>query len=446
MVDPGYSDEPEPQSPVRTLSPWRGANLSSTSPLRLGIVGCGRILPAHLHGLKALAESGAAHIVVTALSARRREDAEMFRQRGVGPPPRPPVTDMAGDPLAAPHLYVSDFQPDPLPTIYTDYRDLLAADDVDAVLCLTSLDTHHTIALEAAKAGKHVLVEKPLAITIKAANRMVNLANTRGLVLATAENARYSERTRAVAWLVDEGYLGQIQLTLGGGIGAGDWSPNRIVAETAWRHDKLRAGGGPIIDLGVHRFNVIRYWLGDIDGVSGLVRTFERERVHRDSSGEIVQRVRATVEDTAFATLHFGSGTVGQFVVSWAGHGDQFHVPGGWSIWGSRGSYHDGRLHLDDGTRSDAVEVYRHDAPAAERERHMPHGLSDPIALEQYDFFQAIRRGGSTEVSGEEGLLDLAVAYAVIESSVEGRLLSLTEVEERQAERYQAEINRQLGI
>ncbi|MDE2992991.1 MAG: hypothetical protein OXU67_03825, partial [Chloroflexota bacterium] len=106
MVDPGYSDEPEAQSAVRTLGPWRGADLSSTSPLRLGIVGCGRILPAHLHGLKALAESGAAHIVVTALSARRREDAEMFRQRGEGPPPRPPVTDMAGDPLAAPHLYV----------------------------------------------------------------------------------------------------------------------------------------------------------------------------------------------------------------------------------------------------------------------------------------------------------------------------------------------------
>ena len=445
MVEP-YSDDPEPQSPVRTLSPWPGVDLSSTRPLRLGIIGCGRILPAHLHGLKALAEAGAAHIVVTALSARQREDAEMFRNRGEGPHPRPPVTEMAGDPLAAPHLYVSDFQPDPLPAIYTDYRDLLASDDVDAVLCLTSLDTHHSIALEAATAGKHILMEKPLAITVKAARQMVDLASSRGVVLATAENARYGERARAVAWLVDEGYLGQIQLTMGGGIGAGDWSPNRIVAETPWRHEKLRAGGGPVIDLGVHRFNLIRYWLGDIDSVSGLVRTLERERIHRDSAGEIAQRVRTTVEDTAFATLHFGSGTVGQFVVSWAGHGDQFHVPGGWSIWGSNGSYHDGQIHLDDGTRRDAVEVYRHSAPAAERDRHRPHGLSDPIALEQNDFYQAIRRGGSTEVSGEEGLLDLAAAFAVIESSVEGRLVSVTEVEERQVERYQAEINRQLGI
>lgn len=56
MVDPGYSDEPEAQSADRTLGPWRGADLSSTSPLCLGIIGCGRILPAHLHGLKTLAE------------------------------------------------------------------------------------------------------------------------------------------------------------------------------------------------------------------------------------------------------------------------------------------------------------------------------------------------------------------------------------------------------
>ena len=54
MVDPGYSDEPEAQSADRTLGPWRGADLSSTSPLCLGIIGCGRILPAHLHGLKTL--------------------------------------------------------------------------------------------------------------------------------------------------------------------------------------------------------------------------------------------------------------------------------------------------------------------------------------------------------------------------------------------------------
>lgn len=444
MVDSAY-DDPEAQSAVRTLGPWPGVNLTSSRPLRLGIIGCGRILPAHLHGLKELVASGEAHIVVTALSARARGDAEMFRERGKGPSPRQPATEMSGDPLAEPHIYVSDFQSEPIPMIYTDYRDLLASDDVDAVLCLTSLDMHHTIGVEAAKAGKHILMEKPLAITIKAGRQMLNAAKHHKVVLATAENAHYSERARAVHWLVDEGYLGQVQLAIGGGIGAGDWSPNRIVADTPWRHEKLRAGAGPVLDLGVHRFNLIRYWLGDIDSISGLVRTFERERIQEDASGNISQRVRASVEDTAFAMLHFGSGAVGQFLVSWAGRGDQFQVPGGWSIWGSRGSYHAGNLHVQ-GLRKDAVDLYRNEAPSSLRERHMPKGLCNAFALQHYDFYNAIRRGGSTEVSAEEGLLDMAAAYAVIESSLEGRLVSLTEVEDGQVERYQDQINRQLRI
>ena len=69
MVDPGYSDAPEAQPEVRTLGPWHGANLSSTSPLHLGIVGCGCILPAHLHGLKALGKG--AYFVITATTRPR---------------------------------------------------------------------------------------------------------------------------------------------------------------------------------------------------------------------------------------------------------------------------------------------------------------------------------------------------------------------------------------
>ena len=67
-----------------------------------------------------------------------------------------------------------------------------------------------------------------------------------------------------------EGLLGQPQMVLGGGIGAGVWSPNYVIAETPWRHDKRRAGGGPVVDLGVHRFDVLRHICGPIESVSGL--------------------------------------------------------------------------------------------------------------------------------------------------------------------------------
>ena len=77
--------------------------------IRIGIVGCGRILNAHLQGYKKLRELGIDTFRITALCARREEDALMFRRRGEGPPPRPPVLDPAtGDPLAAPHTYLSE--------------------------------------------------------------------------------------------------------------------------------------------------------------------------------------------------------------------------------------------------------------------------------------------------------------------------------------------------
>src|SRR5438045_5682893 len=102
--------------------------------IRIGIVGCGRILNAHLQGYKQLRERGIDNFRITALCARREDDALMFRTRGEGPPPRPPVLDPStGDPLAAPHTYLSDFQDDVDVEAYADSRDLIASGQVDAL-------------------------------------------------------------------------------------------------------------------------------------------------------------------------------------------------------------------------------------------------------------------------------------------------------------------------
>src|SRR5918998_6760245 len=102
--------------------------------IRIGIVGCGRILNAHLQGYVRLREQGIDTFRITALCARREDDARMFLRRGEGPAPRPPVLDpTSGDPLAAPHTYLSDFQDDVEVEIYTDYRDLIGSGSVDAV-------------------------------------------------------------------------------------------------------------------------------------------------------------------------------------------------------------------------------------------------------------------------------------------------------------------------
>jgi predicted dehydrogenase len=277
---------------------------------------------------------------------------------------------------------------------------------------------------------------------------MVDAAAASGAVLATAENARYSLEARAAHWAVASGLLGTPQMVLGGGIGAGVWSPHYVIAETPWRHEKRRAGGGPVIDLGVHRFDVLRYVCGPIATVSGQVRTFEPERILRDLSGAEHGRFPVDVEDTAFAQLTFAAGGVGQYVFSWGGHGQTFAIPGGRLLWGSRGSLHGHTLTLDGAAPQDVVERFTADAPD-EVARRFPYGLTDDpygMALEQLDFFRAIAAGGETEVSGAEGLTDLAIAYAVIESSVAGRPLTVEEVASGAVSTYQDEIDDHYGL
>ena len=407
-------------------------------PIKVGLVGCGRIMPAHLHGYKALIEKGV-EVRITALCARKRADAERFRKRGEGPPPRKPVGP-PGDPLAVPHIYVSDFQEDVEVEIYTDYREMVKRGDIDAVDIYTSVYSHHPIAIESLKAGKHVLVEKPIAITVKAARKMVETADESGMVLGVAENLRYFRDVRISKWIIDNGYLGDVQMALMGILG-GYWSPDKIVAETPWRHKKLLAGGGATIDMGVHVFDALRTLCGEVDEVTSLVRTVEKVRVTRDEAGRVIDRVESEVDDTFFTLVNFESGAIGQVFFSWAGHGEPTTIPGVRVIYGSKGCIKGNLLILDDGTRMDVEDFFEKKASREDKERLFPYGLTDPMALETLEFLRAIREGREMETSGREGLRDLAASYAMIESSLLNRPVKVSEVESGEIEHYEKEIN-----
>src|SRR5438105_2569615 len=101
--------------------------------IRIGIVGCGRILAAHLRGYRVLREAGFRDFQITALCARKSDDAEMYVRRGAGPPQRPAVSDLPGDPLAIGDEYLSDFQPEVDVEVFTDYREMIARGKIDAV-------------------------------------------------------------------------------------------------------------------------------------------------------------------------------------------------------------------------------------------------------------------------------------------------------------------------
>jgi predicted dehydrogenase len=394
--------------------------------IRLGVVGCARILPAHLRGVAVAQATGVDPFRITALCARQIDDAVMFRRRGEGPPPRSPASANERDPLGAPHVYVSDLHPDVIPDVFDDWRAMLDADNIDAVLILTPVSLHHEIALDALSAGKHVLIEKPFAISVRAGQAIADAAAHRGLVAGVAENVRYAPRTRALRRALDDGWIGVPQLWLSGGVG-GEWSPDRIVAHTPWRHRKLQAGGGPTIDHGVHLMHQIRYLMGPIEQVSALTSTMEPVRVDDERS------VKNEVEDAYVAHLRFSSGAIGNIFSSWAAHGAPSGLDASPIIYGSKACIKGDVVFGDDGAQTSVRGL-------------VSGSIEDSFALELLDFAAAIQSGGQMEASATEGVLDLAMAYSIVESAHSGAPVRVADVHSGRVTAYQADINEHYGL
>jgi predicted dehydrogenase len=418
-------------------------NLGHVAELvRIGIVGAGRILPAHLRGYELLRQAGVDDFRITALTSRTRRDAESYVERDRGPAPRPPVSSQPADPLSVGDVFISDFQDVQDVQVYDSLDEILASDAVDALDITASLPVHHTAALAGIRAGKHCLVQKPLAISVAAARRMVEEAQHHSVSLGVTENLRYAPSVRIARWVIDQGYLGDVQMIAHWSLGTAEWSPDRVVAETPWRHRKLEAGAGASLDIGVHLLHELRYLGGEIDSIYGVTRTFEpTHRVDKNA-----ERITCDVDDAFFATITFATGAVGQLTFSWAGHGTSTSMPDGLVIYGSRGSLKGGTLTPDDGLPQSAAELFAAEADPKTAERYFPHGLWDTFALGFLDLLKAIGARRDPEASGSEGLFDLAAAFAISESAALGQPVSVKAVLEGRIATYQAEIDRHYGL
>jgi len=350
------------------------------------------------------------------------------------------VSNQPADPLSVTDVFISDFQDIADVRVYDSLDELLASDSVDALDITASLPVHHTAALAGIRAGKHCLVQKPLAISVAAARRMVAEAQHNGVSLGVTENLRYAPNVRIARWILDQGYLGEVQMIAHWSVGTAEWSPDRVVADTPWRHHKLEGGAGAALDIGVHLLHELRYLAGEIDSIYGVTRTFEPTR---HLGGEVVA---CDVDDAFFATISFASGAVGQLTFSWAGHGVPTPMPDGLVIYGTRGCLKGGTLTLDDGSVHIAGALFDSEAKAETVERYFPLGLRDTFALGFLDFRNAINAGRDPEASGTEGLFDLAAAYAICESSALGRPVRMQDVLGGQIAGYQTEIDRHYGL
>ena len=408
--------------------------------IRLGLVGCGGMGTRHLYGLRELAQTPFCNVELAALCDIRRENAEQAAAE------------------AEQLLGVR-------PRIFTDLE-AMARDlpELAAVAVVTDPSVHHGVVCQALDLGLHVMVEKPLAITVKACHRMIEAAARNDRKLSVAENYRRDPSARLVRHLLTQGAIGRPYMATFHSLGAG----NEIFI-TPWRHLKDR--GGPILDLGVHFTDLIRYQLGDIAEVYGDARLVEPVRkkpenlnspyaFYQDRFRDMEAEVPATAEDTSLAIFRMESGAVVSWMVGVGGHGSS----GGQLILGQQGAIHgygtrggsaslrrmgqeetgyEALLDAADGFELEPLAAHFFPSRTATGDSAVDWKL---LALEYYELAEAILRKRPLEVDGVEGMKDVAAVYAIFESSRAGRAVRMSEVESGQVYDYQAEIDAALGI
>ncbi|MDF1741679.1 MAG: Gfo/Idh/MocA family oxidoreductase [Verrucomicrobiales bacterium] len=413
--------------------------------IRIGIVGCGRILAAHLEGYRLLKEAGVEGFEITALCSRKEEDAQSYVKRGSGPPQRTPVSKIKGDPLAVGDEYLSDFQPDTKVEVFTDYREMITSGKINAVNDFTVHSLHHQIASITFANGLDLLTQKPLAVSIAGAREMCEQADFSGLTFGVFENLRFAAGVRHQHWAFSkDGPAGELQMAVMGNIGTW-WAPDLVVAETPWRHE-LSQGGGMALDLGPHFFDMIRY-IGGKEVTSVMAQTQIAEPIRyflRD--GERVLPVECDADDTFYAHFELEGGAAGTMFGSWAGHGTNTVVGEGPVFYGSLGRVTGDKIQLDGEKPQSLSTLYQANAPAEMQKRHFPLGLTNDFALSQLDWLRAIESGTQPECCGREGLRDLACAYAVVESNKAGRKVTVEEVETNQLRDYQTPIDERFNL
>ncbi|WP_051127359.1 MULTISPECIES: Gfo/Idh/MocA family oxidoreductase [unclassified Streptomyces] len=204
----------------------------------------------------------------------------------------------------------------------TDWRSLIARDDVDLVDVCTPGDSHAEIAIAALEAGKHVLCEKPLANTVEEAEAMTEAAERaaeRGQLAMTGFNYRRVPAIALARRMVAEGRVGALRHVRVSYLQ--DWLVDPAFPLT-WRLQKAYAGSGALGDLGAHAVDLAQFLAGEpVAGVSALTETFVRERPLLDGASAGLSAAGAgerglgqvTVDDAALFTGRFASGALASF-------------------------------------------------------------------------------------------------------------------------------------
>ena len=234
----------------------------SNEPVRVGLLGAGFITDYHLAGLQ---QAGANVVsIFSRTETRAQAKAERFG----------------------------------IPHYTSHYPTLLARDDVEAVVITTPDYTHQQLAIAAAKAGKAVYLQKPMARNARECLDIIDAAQAADVPLFVSFMHRYMVEVDKMRQLLAAGALGPVyEIRQRNATAGADWA--------GWFYSKEKVGGGVVLQLGVHGIDLLRFLFGEITRVRATTALMKKER--RLADGSVV---RPDNEDTALATYRFASGVV----------------------------------------------------------------------------------------------------------------------------------------
>ncbi|MGE0599935.1 MAG: Gfo/Idh/MocA family protein [Dehalococcoidia bacterium] len=291
-----------------------------------------------------------------------------------------------------------------IPAHFADWREMIASAEIDAVAIATPNDTHAEIAIAAANAGKHVLCEKPLSMSLPEADAMIAAANAAGTVLLYAENLLFVPMYQRVKELAQRGQVGDLFLVKQAQCHGGPYSP--------WFWDIDRAGGGVVLDMGCHSIHAICWVMGAWpEAVTATM-------------GRYAHAEKGRGEDHSTVILHFPGNAIGIAENSWAMPGGNDYL----EVYGPKG-----RL-VANLERGPAISMYT--APEGETALNASTRSGWQYAMyeeawqfgfpqELQHFVDVIEGRAENRSSGEDGRRVLEIICAAYESARTGRRVPL---------------------
>lgn len=314
-----------------------------SSNLRVSIVGCGAVARPHIGAIQ---EVGGADIVAV---------ADCVEQTASN------MADRTGA------------------KAYTDYREMLDKEQLDAVVVATPPNSHRDITAAALEAGANVLCEKPLALNSFEAEEMVEAAQASGRILMTAFCHRFQEPVMMTKELIETGKLGPI-IMFRNRFGA------KLDMSSKWFGRKEIAGGGALMDTAVHSADLFRYLVGEVKNVSARMLYFDPQM---------------SVEDTAIILLESTNGVIGTIEASWA-------TPASANVIEVYG--HSGAAFVD------YTDGFRYFTEATGEWIKPEMSKPSRFVLQMEHFLDCVRNGAQPRVTGQDGLAAVKIVEAAYRS------------------------------